>query len=95
MVAQENPGHYLYLLMRFFQEPVHSELRLEQPAHMLLAVKKCGWASLLIFIHGLDLQCKEFRLSLGSELQFTLSWKGLCQSAITLMLNCDMSLREW
>lgn len=60
-----------------------------------LAVKKYDWASLLIFIHGLDLQCKEFRLSLGSELQFTLSWKGLCQSAITLTLNCDMSLWEW
>lgn len=60
-----------------------------------LAVKKCGWASLLIFIHGLDLQCKKFRLSLGSKLQFTLSWKGLCQSAITLTLNCDMSLWEW
>lgn len=43
VVAHENPGHYLYLLMCFFQDPVRAEAR---TAHtdLALAVKKCNWS---------------------------------------------------
>lgn len=74
--------------------PLRAESRIAR-TDVALAMKKCDWESWLIFIHCLD--CCNLRSSfyLGFELQFTLSWKGLCQSAIALTLNCDMPLWGW
>lgn len=44
LVAQENPGHYLYLLVHFFQKSVGPELRLlvsVDPTQLLLSLKEC------------------------------------------------------